>query len=193
MDRRIAWEKIKRVFPMIELLAVGITAIFVGFQTKSIADHTKIFADHTKIFTELARTVLKHYEGSLDASLADRTSGWANRITEDRVMAKWTRIDKFLGKKESEAKKIERIERDQALKNDIHAVMALLEELGYFYNSNKLDKEFVRRTSSGPIIHFYDQVRFWIEYRRRQVGERSAGKDLEDMAEDLRKHARERP
>lgn len=168
------------ILETVERLAVIVTALFILWQTR-------IIADHTRIFTDLAATAVKHYEGSLAAATTDRSSNWANRLREKDTWDKEVRVNGYLRGKTSEAKKIDRIEKDQNFKSDFYSVLAVYEDLAYLYNTSKVDKEFIKRGPSGAITQFYNDSLFWIEYRRRQTKNPLLWKEFEEMVRDISK------
>lgn len=173
----------------VESLAVILTAVLLLWQTS-------IIAKHTGIFTELAGTAAKSYQvyvdvykGSVVAEKTDRSERWASKIREKETWTKLISVNSYLRDTKDEQIKIHRIETEKKFRNDFYALLALFEDLGYLYNTGKVDRDFMKRSPSAVIVSFYDNSEFWINYRRRIANDPRIGSEFETMAQDLKKGA----
>lgn len=170
-----------RTLVAIERLAVIATALFVAYQTR-------VVAEHTVIFTALARTAAQAYTSSVDAQKTDRSADWAAKIREPRMWENLSATLQYFRSEADAAKKIRRIEGDPKFQDQFYSSLAFMEDLGYLYNADKIDREFIKKSPAGAIIEFYDNSQFWIQHRRIVTQQPALWVEFEKMAVDLKKH-----
>jgi len=176
--RALNWRRIERVLRIVEAVAVIITAVVVCIQANIIASQSRIFAAS-------AQAATMQYNASAAASRAERTLDWSRRIMDESMWKRWRRIDQFFVTTPKE-RQLQALDSNEPLRNDLHVVLAQVDQLAYFYNSGALDTEFIRHTSGPPLVHLHDQVEAWVQHRRDQVHNPNVGSEYERMIADLR-------
>jgi cell division protein FtsL len=178
----LKWDGIERVLRFAEAIAVLTTAVVVCVQSVIIGHQSKSFADS-------ARAALMQYDSSAAASRAERTLEWSRRIMDDSTWERWRRVDIFFATTPRETQ-ISAIEASEPVRNDLHVVLAQVDQLAYFYNTGALDLEFIRHTSGPPLMRLHDQAEAWLQHRRQQFHNPKIGNEYERMVADLRVHLR---
>ena len=124
---------------------------------------------------------------SLDAARVDRSAEWVTRLVDPDTWQKMVTTRLYLGDPSIDTvAKLRKIEKDMTLQSDLFHTLAELELLGYMYNTDKIDRDLVRRGPSAAVQQYFQDAKFWIDDYRRESGDSTFQRELELMVRDLR-------